>query len=195
MLIVIGDIWHMSPFSPWETPQYCRKILLQYLTYCLPPTPSTVLNVPGIEKKVEKCSIEATQSTVTSTFCKESCSKFLSEGIRKRNSLFVLYGSFDEHYTEIIHLRLWSPRLVTIATNKSVVSHLRNPLYDSYGRVKFFNKLTPPRQELASVVSCAMMFDLESCNEQQAEALLWKDVFYQLIQHYRNAAGKASVGA
>eukprot|EP00116_Pleurobrachia_bachei_P001679 sb/3461941/ len=114
---------------------------------------SLVLNVPGIEKKVEKCSVEATQSTVTSTFCKESCSKFLSEGVRKRNSLFVLYGSFDEHYTEIIHLR----------------------------------------QELASVVSCAMMFDLESCNEQQAEALLWKDVFYQLIQHYRSAAGKASM--
>ena len=35
----------------------------------------------------------------------ESCQKFLSEGMRKRNSLDVLCESFEEHHTEIIHLR------------------------------------------------------------------------------------------
>ena len=104
-----------------------------------------VLNVVGIEKRLEKCASEAAQCSPT--FCKvttlpafryhlndqsfdsfagcyfntrydfigifvnrvsaqESCSKFLGEGMRKKNSLEVLYESFDEHHTEIIHLRL-----------------------------------------------------------------------------------------
>ena len=35
----------------------------------------------------------------------ESCNKFLGEGMRKKNSLDVLYECFEEHHTEIIHLR------------------------------------------------------------------------------------------
>ncbi|XP_063689425.1 telomerase-binding protein EST1A-like [Bolinopsis microptera] len=110
-----------------------------------PQLNSSVLNVIGIEKRIEKCAIEATQCS--STFCKESCNKFLGEGMRKRNSLDVLYESFEEHHTEIIHLR----------------------------------------QELACVVSCGMMYDLDICQDLQAESVLWKNIFYLLIQYYRNS--------
>ena len=54
--------------------------------------------------------------------------------------------------------------------------------------ISFFSRITNvhSRQELACVLSCAMMYDLESIQDQQTEASLWRNVFYQLIQYYRN---------
>ena len=50
------------------------------------------------------------------------------------------------------------------------------------------------RQELACVVSCGMMYDLDGCQDLQAESVLWKNVFYLLIQYYRNSITNSNSG-